>query len=100
MNEVRFRDRQDAADQLASRLDHLGAEHPIVLGLPRGGVPVAAVVARRLHAPLDVIIVRKVGVPYHRELAMGAVGEEGALILDEHVIRMARVTREQVASGA
>jgi putative phosphoribosyl transferase len=94
---VPFRDRRDAADQLARRLDALATEHPVVLALPRGGVPVAAVVARYLHAPLDVLVVRKVGVPYHRELAMGAVGEEGAQILDDHLIRLARVTPEQVA---
>ena len=58
-----FRDRRDAGQQLAAQLGHLRAEHPIVVGLPRGGVPVAFEVARALDAPLDVIVVRKLGVP-------------------------------------
>jgi putative phosphoribosyl transferase len=97
VNGPRFRDRRDAAEQLARRLDHLRAEHPIVLGLPRGGVPVAAVVAERLHAPLDILVVRKLGVPYQREFAMGAVGEEGARVLDDAAVRMSGATPEQVA---
>lgn len=63
----------------------------VVLGLPRGGVPVAAEVARILGAPLDVIVVRKLGVPWQPELAMGALGEDGVEVRDERVIRSARV---------
>jgi putative phosphoribosyl transferase len=59
----------------------------VVLGLPRGGVPVAAAVARRLHAPLDVVVVRKVGAPGAPELAMGAVGEQGVRVLNDSVVR-------------
>ena len=72
-----FRDRVDAGRRLAERLRHLRGEDAVVLGLPRGGVPVAAEVARALDAPLDVIVVRKLGVPFQPELAMGAVGEGG-----------------------
>ncbi|MCJ7438001.1 MAG: phosphoribosyltransferase [Acidimicrobiia bacterium] len=93
-----FRDRRDAGEQLAARLTHLESEHPLVLGLPRGGVPVAALVAARLHAPLDILVVRKLGVPFQPELAMGAVGEEGARVLEPTVIRQAGITAEQIAT--
>ena len=76
---MRFRDRRDAGRLLAERLGPLRGQDVVVLGLPRGGVPVAAEVARALGAPLDVIVVRKLGVPSQPELAMGAVGEGGAL---------------------
>jgi len=92
-----FRDRRDAGEQLAARLAYLEPEHPLVLGLPRGGVPVAALVAARLHAPLDILVVRKLGVPFQPELAMGAVGEEGARVLEPTVIRQAGITAEQIA---
>lgn len=92
-----FRDRSDAGEQLAERVAYLAPQHPIVLALPRGGVPVAAAVARRLHAPLDVLVVRKLGVPTHPELAMGAIGEEGARVLDPSTIRYANVGMEQIA---
>ena len=72
-----FRDRTDAGRRLAVRLRHLRGENVVVLGLPRGGVPVAAEVARVLDAPLDVIVARKLGVPFQPELAMGAVVEGG-----------------------
>ena len=70
-----FLDRRDAGNQHAERLTYLAAARPIVVGLPRGGVPVAALVAARLHAPLDILVVRKLGVPNHPEFAMGAIGE-------------------------
>ncbi|MFZ0323516.1 MAG: phosphoribosyltransferase, partial [Actinomycetes bacterium] len=69
---MRFRDRADAGRQLVEPLRRLVVESPVVLGLPRGGVPVAFEVARGLGAPLDVVMVRKLGVPYQPELAMGA----------------------------
>jgi putative phosphoribosyl transferase len=94
---VRFRDRQDAGRQLAERLGPVGGPDVVVLGLPRGGVPVAAEVARALGAPLDVIVVRKLGVPGQRELAMGAIGEGGVRIVDERVVRMAHVAPEELA---
>ena len=80
-----FRDRVDAGRRLGERLRHLRGEDVVVLGLPRGGVPVAAEVARALDAPLDVIVVRKLGVPFQPELAMGAVGEDGVLVVNERV---------------
>jgi putative phosphoribosyl transferase len=70
---VEFADRADAGRQLASRLAHFEGPDTLVLGLPRGGVPVAFEVASALHAPLDVFLVRKLGVPGHEELAMGAL---------------------------
>jgi putative phosphoribosyl transferase len=93
-----FTDRADAGQQLAGRLEHLRGEPTVVLGLPRGGVPVAAEVARTLEAPLDVIVVRKLGVPYQRELAMGAVGEGGVEVTDPQVIHMAGVRPRELAA--
>lgn len=93
-----FRDRDDAGAQLAERLEHLASQQPVVLALPRGGVPVAAHVATRLRAPLDILVVCKLGVPHHRELAMGAIGEQGARVLEPDVLRHAGVTPEQLAS--
>jgi putative phosphoribosyl transferase len=87
-----FSDRVDAGRRLASRLTHLRGRDVVVLGLPRGGVPVAAEVARSLDAPLDIIVVRKLGVPFHPELAMGAIGEGGVRVLNDDVVRAARVT--------
>ena len=92
-----FRDRVDAGRRLADRLLPLRGENVVVLGLPRGGVPVAAEAARALGAPLDVIVVRKLGAPFHAELAMGAVGEDGIRILNDEVVRAARITEVQVA---
>jgi putative phosphoribosyl transferase len=92
-----FRDRADAGRQLVPRLLHLRDEHPVVLALPRGGVPVAYEVARALGAPLDVIVVRKLGVPAQPELAMGAIGEGGVRVLNDDVLRVARSTPADVA---
>jgi len=82
-----FRDRQDAGVQLAGHLACF-ADDPgvVVLGLPRGGVPVAYEVARALHAPLDIFVVRKLGVPGHRELAMGAIASGGVRVLNPEVV--------------
>jgi putative phosphoribosyl transferase len=96
---VPFSDRVDAGRQLADRLQHLCTADVVVLGLPRGGVPVAAEVATALGAPLDVVGVRKLGVPGHRELAMGAVGEGGVVVRDDRVVRSAGVTAEQFAAA-
>ena len=92
-----FRDRRDAGARLAERLEHVRGEDPVVLALPRGGVPVAYEVATRLGAPLDVIVVRKLGVPFQPELGMGAVGEDGVIVLNEEVVRLARVSERQLA---
>ncbi len=69
----------------------------VVLGLPRGGVPVALEVARALDAPLDVIVVRKLGVPIQPELAMGAIGEGGARVINDDIVRLAHVSSAEVA---
>ena len=87
-----FSDRADAGRQLAARLAHLQANAPVVLGLPRGGVPVAFEVAQQLHAPLDVVVVRKLGTPYYREVAMGALGEGGVVVVNDDVVRHADVS--------
>jgi putative phosphoribosyl transferase len=83
---MRFRDRADAGRQLAWRLQQYRTEAPVVVGLPRGGMPVAAEVARALEAPLDVLVVRKLGCPWQPELALGAVGEDGAMVLNPALI--------------
>lgn len=81
-----FRDRRDAGEQLARAVPgSLSSRDPVVLALPRGGVPVAAPVAGALRAPLDVLVVRKLGLPGHEELAMGAVASGGALVRNEDV---------------
>ncbi|MEN3534735.1 phosphoribosyltransferase [Microbispora sp. ZYX-F-249] len=93
-----FVDRRDAGLRLGERLRGLpGAEDAVVLGLPRGGVPVAFHVARALGAPLDVIVVRKLGVPYQPELGFGAIGEGGVRVLNPDVLRLANVSRDEMA---
>jgi putative phosphoribosyl transferase len=89
-----FADRVDAGRRLAAALGHLAGGDVVVLGLPRGGVPVAAEVAAALRAPLDVILVRKLGVPWQPELAMGAIGEGGARVVDDMVVRAAGVDED------
>src|SRR5712692_8214643 len=93
-----FADRDDAGRRLAARLGHLRGEPVVVLGLPRGGVPVAFQVARALGAPLDVIIVRKLGVPFQPELGMGAVGEDGVRVLNPAIVHAAGVSDNEVAA--
>lgn len=78
-----FASREDAGRQLGDFLHSRGVKPDLVLGLPRGGVVVAAEVARLLRAPLDVLIVRKIGHPFHREFAVGALAEGGVVVLDE-----------------
>jgi erythromycin esterase-like protein/predicted phosphoribosyltransferase len=98
---MRFTNRIEAGRHLASRLTaYAGRSDVIVLGLPRGGVPVAAEVARQLHAPLDVFLVRKLGVPAHQELAMGAISEGGVQVLDRALISHLGITREEVEEVA
>jgi predicted phosphoribosyltransferase len=94
---MRFRDRDDAGLRLAARVRELRLDDPVVLALPRGGVPVAAQVARAIGAPLDVILVRKLGVPTQPELAMGALGEEGVRVLDRDLVARAHVRDDQLA---
>ena len=94
-----FADRIDAGRQLAAELLGTDAapEDAVVLGLPRGGVVVAAEVAAALHRPLDVIVIRKLGAPGHRELAMGAIGEGGQRVLDPDIVRKVGASEEQIA---
>jgi putative phosphoribosyl transferase len=93
-----FADRADAGRRLARSLSHLRGTDVVVLALPHGGVPVAAEVARELRAPLDVIVVRKLGVPFQPEYGFGAIGEDGARVIDDRVVRQARLTRQEIAS--
>jgi putative phosphoribosyl transferase len=87
MHKAYFADRREAGLALAEALDaHSDTDDVVVLALPRGGVPVGYEVARHLNAPLDVIVVRKIGTPGHQELAMGAVASGGALFRNEQVI--------------
>ncbi len=93
----RFRDREEAGRHLARRLaDLAGRQDLLVLGIPRGGVPVAYEVARALHAPLDVIVVRKLGVPGVEELAMGAIASGGVRVLNERVIGELAVPKQVI----
>lgn len=90
-----FEDRRDAGRQLAARLQPLAGEQPIVVAIPRGGVPVAIEVARALNAPVDLLTVRKIGAPQDPEFAIGAIGEDGTLVVNEAVARLAGVTQRQ-----
>ncbi|HEV2292302.1 MAG TPA: phosphoribosyltransferase [Tepidisphaeraceae bacterium] len=90
--ERRFRDRMEAGRVLAEKLsDYANASDVLVLALPRGGVPVAYEVARALGAPLDVFVVRKLGVPGHEELAMGAIASGGVRVVNDHVLHMLNI---------
>lgn len=100
---IRFRDRSDAGRRLADLLVGRGVGQGtdvVVLGLPRGGVVVAAEVARRLGAPLDVVLVGKVGAPWQPELAAGAVGEGGVLVVNDDVVAAVGWTRDDVERAA
>ncbi|MEZ5116444.1 MAG: phosphoribosyltransferase [Candidatus Nanopelagicales bacterium] len=92
-----FRDRTEAGRRLAPLLAHCAGPDTVVVGLPRGGVPVAAEVARALGAPLDVIVVRKLGVPGRPELGMGAIGEDDVRVVDPFIVRMAGVSDADLA---
>ena len=93
----RFRNRRDAGRRLAAELrTYANRSDVIVLALPRGGVPVGYEVATALDVPLDVFVVRKLGLPWHEELAMGALASGGVRILDDDLIRVARVSTEDI----
>jgi putative phosphoribosyl transferase len=96
----RFKDRADAGRQLAGLLTHLRGKSVIVLGLPRGGLVVAYEVAHALDAPLDLLNVRKLGVPWQEELAMGAIATGGVQVLNNDIIMTAGVTREELEEAA
>lgn len=91
-----FRDRTDAGRRLGERVTAWAADDPIVVGLPRGGVPVAYEVAKALGAPLDILVVRKIGAPRQQELALGAVGEGGIRLYNHDIIAALGVSAEEL----
>src|SRR5438270_3977900 len=95
---MHFRDRADAGRQLGEALRQRYGERPdvLVLALPRGGVPVASEVARVLNAPLDVFVVRKLGVPGHEELAMGAIATGGVTVFNDEVVGSLGIPRHAI----
>ena len=100
-DQPRFADRHDAGRRLAALLGQYGGrDDTVVLGLPRGGVPVAYEVARTLEAPLDVFLVRKLGVPGHEELAMGAIASGGVMVLNDDVVIATGVGRPEIEAVA
>jgi predicted phosphoribosyltransferase len=96
-----FKDRKDAGTQLAEQLkEYIGQENMIVLALPRGGVVTGVEIAKRLRAPLDVLLVRKIGHPWQPELAVGAISETGNIVYNEDVVASAGVTKEYMRGEA
>ena len=93
---MRFANRRDAGRRLAEQLRRLDLDDPVVLGLPRGGVPVAYEVACALDAPLDVMVARKIGAPFQPELGVGAIAEGGVLVFDEATLRSLRLEVAQL----
>lgn len=97
-----FRDREEAGRRLAERLRALDLPRPLVLALPRGGVPVAYEVATALQAPLDLVLVRKIGVPFQPELALGAVvdGDTPEIVVNEDIARALGISEDEIARAA
>jgi len=96
-----YRDRVDAGKQLAKRLTDLaGRDDVLVLALPRGGVPVAYEVAKALQVPMDIFLVRKLGVPGHEELAMGAISTGGVRVLNDDIVSYLRIPRDVIDAVA
>ncbi len=94
--ERRFADRHDAGRRLAGLLEPLRADRPVVCGIPRGGVPVAAEVARALGAPLDLVVVRKIGAPMNPEYGIGALAEGGVGVVDRGAVRALGIGPERL----
>jgi putative phosphoribosyl transferase len=94
--DVRFADRHDAGRRLAAALERFREQHPVVVAIPRGGVPVAAEIARALQAPLDVIMVRKIGAPWQPEYAIGALAEGGVRVLAERELEVLGIGAEEL----
>ncbi|HEY9599737.1 MAG TPA: phosphoribosyltransferase [Cyanophyceae cyanobacterium] len=93
----RLKNRTEAGKQLALKLTaYANRSDVLVLGLPRGGVPVAFEIAKALNAPLDICLVRKLGVPGHQELAMGAIARDGVRVLNEEVVRSLGISRDTI----
>lgn len=92
-----FRDRDDAGHVLAEAVLGLAIDDPVVLALPRGGVPVAAAVARALAAPLDLVVVRKLGAPWQPEYAIGAIAEDGVRVIEASAARSLSISDEALA---
>ena len=97
---TKFQNRSEAGQLLGERLGYLTPERPIVLGLPRGGVPVAFEVAQALASPLDVLVVRKLGVPFQPELAFGAIGEDDTQVLNTQLVQLLGLSRDTIAEVA
>jgi putative phosphoribosyl transferase len=95
--DVRFADRRDAGRRLAALLSDLRNKSPLVVGIPRGGVPVAAEVARALEAPLDLVLVRKIGAPGNPEYGIGALAEGDVLVIDKEAVRRLRLSSTELA---
>jgi len=97
-----FKDRRTAGKTLAQRLVSRKLTDPVVLAMPRGGVPVGVEIAKALHAPLDLVLVRKIGVPYQPELAAAAVvdGGEPEIVVNDDVVRLAGITRDYIDNQA
>ncbi|AWM89065.1 phosphoribosyltransferase [Microvirga sp. 17 mud 1-3] len=98
MNTPRFRDREDAGAQLADRLSRMNLADPVILALPRGGIPVARPIAAALHAPLDLLLVRKIGVPAQPELAAAAIvdGEKPEIVFNREVMSLVGLSEEHI----
>lgn len=96
--ETWFENRADAGRRLAERLEGLGLHDPVVLALPRGGVPVASEVAKRLACPLDVLVVRKLGAPSNPEFGIGAIAERGTLVIDSDTVEMLGIRAAELES--
>ncbi len=94
----RLRDRAEAGRKLARRLEPLHLDHPLVVALPRGGVPVGVEIAQALSAPLDVLVVRKLGAPGNPEFGLGAVGEDGAQVLDPESLAAAGYSESDLSA--
>jgi putative phosphoribosyl transferase len=97
-HENRFADRRDAGRRLAERLLGARAEHPVVVALPRGGVPVAREIAAALDAPLEVLAVRKLGAPHNPEYGIGAVAEDGTGVIDAEAVAVLGIGAKMVDS--
>lgn len=93
-----FRDRRDAGKRLAERLKGLKSQNPLVLAIPRGGVPVGCEISKALHAPFDLIIPRKLPIPYNPEAGFGAVTPEGTVVLNEELVKQLGLQRWEIDS--